>query len=628
MMEGFSVTTVRLYYGNREPASEKQPKAIFIRGLSTGGTQIKPLRAGKENGMLYIEAPLECGLYCYKVFYTTPRDFGIKYFYIDGKSEYIEFKMLLEPFEEGRYMQKAFSNTTDHIISEFYNTEKIIGFKCYATPAFLYHRDDRVFTTNAELCDFCENIAKSCKYARVFYPSPLTDGYGLKTPVMVFTKDEIPEDGTIEEVACSVRSKGIREIITVSGGMHGNEPAGMEGVLSYALELSSDYGESVLEKFGAIVLIPCVSVDNTCTYYREYPDGMNSNRDLIACEHDGSRTYAAMYNLFMPTVTVSCHEDVGILKVDKEDYSIDDIHNVAFAFNGAANTPVMDVNAAIKGENVYVEHLGMQMMQNVIDKMNAVGYRAQHYRHASYFPASERSYAAVRGAFAYLIELSGIDNGKGNFPLRVHGEVTAIKSIADEVIALNGAVAQKVYEAREKVRVKEFSIDNGFVTKMSKSEIADEANPSIFVDGTYKDKNAVRAWPLYSKAEVARPMPTAYVFPADLMYIDSILKLLDIHNIKYEKLDNGSSLIVRRYSMTYPPNASVELGEKKEVAFENGAYMVSTDSPAAYLIAYLFEPDSYPEGDGCRVSLFNMGYIRASDALYRSEENNISDLIK
>ncbi len=615
------MTTVRLYYGNREVTSEKQPNAIFIRGLSAGGTQIKPLRAGKENGISYIEAELECGLYCYKVFYTTPHDYGIKYFYIDGKTDYIEFKMLLDLFEEGRYMQKAFSNTTDHVISEFYNPEKIKGFKTYDTPAFRYHKDDRAFTSNEELCAFCEEIADKCKYARVFYPIELTEVYGLRTPVMVFTKDDIPDGASIEAVAEIVRSKGEREIMTVSGGMHGNEPAGMEGVLSYALELSSDYGESVLDKFGAIVLIPCVSTDNTCTFYREYPDGCNSNRDLIAAEHDGSCAYIKAYNLFMPTVTVSCHEDVGVLKVNKEDYSIDDIHNVALAFNGAANTPVMDVNAAIKGKSVYAEHLGMQMMQNVIDKMNSVGYRAQHYRHATYFPASERSYAAVRGAFAYLIELSGIDNGKGNFPLRVHGEVSVIKLIADEVIAANGAVADAVYKAREKVRVKEFDPDNGFVTKMSREAIADEANPSIYVDGTFKDENAVRAWPLYSKAEVSRPMPTAYVIPADLAYIDRILELLDVHNIAYKKLDQGSTLILRRYSMTYPPKQTVELGEKEKVTFANGAYIVITDSPAAYLISYLFEPDSYPEGDGCRVSLFNMGYIRASDLLYRSEEN-------
>jgi len=622
-LKNSNMTVVRLYYGNRDISSEIQPSAVIIRGLSNGGTQVKPLRSGKENGVKYIETELECGLYCYKVFYPTPRDFGIKYFYIDGKSDYVEYKMLLEPYKESSYMQKAFSNTTDHVINEFYNPDKIEGFKTYATPAFLYHNDDRVFTSNEELCTFCEEIAKNCKYARIFYPTGLTSVYGLKTPVMVFTKDDIPEGATIEETADIVRSKGIREIMTVSGGMHGNEPAGMEGVLSYALELTTEYGERVLDKFGAIVLIPCVSADNTCTYYREYPDGCNSNRDLIVCEHDGSVVYATAYNLFMPTVTVSCHEDVGILKVNAADYSVDDIHIVAMAFNGAANTPVMDVNAAIRGENVYAEHMGMQMMQNVLDRLNAVGYRAQHYKHATYFPASERSYAAVRGAFAYLIELSGIDNGKGNFPLRVHGEVTTIKNIAEEVIAKNGEIAKTVYAARENVRVKEFSEGNRFITKMSKADIAEEPNPSIYVDGTYKDKDAVRPWPLYCKAEASRPMPTAYVIPADLAYIDSILRLLDTHNIAYKKLDSGSTLALRKYSMTYPPKATVELGEREEVTFENGAYLISTDSPAAYLIAYLFEPDSYPEGDGCRVSLFNMGYIRASDALYRCEEDGL-----
>lgn len=621
------MTTVRLYYGNRDLTSEKQPRAVFIRGNSTGGLIFKPIRSGKENGVSYIEAELECGLYCYKVFYTVPRDFGIKYFYIDGKTEYIEFKMLLEPFAESSYMVKAFSNTTDHIISEFYNTDKIAGFKTYDTPAFRYHKDDRAFTTNEELCAFCEEIANKCKYARVFYPIGLTEGYGLKTPVMVFTKDDIPDGASLETVAETVRSKGIREIMTVSGGMHGNEPAGMEGVLSYATELCSDYGEEVLDKFGAIVLIPCVSTDNTRTFYREYPDGCNSNRDLIVAEHDGSRAYIRTYNLFMPTVTVSCHEDVGILKLNNADNSIEDIHNVAFAFNGAANTPVIDVNGAIRGEDAYIDNQGMKILQRAIDKLNSVGYRAQHYKYPSYFPASERSYAAVRGAFAYLIELSGIDNGKGNFPLRVHGEVTSIKAFADEVIKTNGQIAHTVYEARERVKVKTCDPENGFVTKMSRDIIGEDPSPSVYADGTYKDKDAVKQWAHFNKAECSRPMPTAYVIPADLPYIDSILGLLDIHNIAYRRLECGTVLGLRKYSMTYPPKANVELGEREEVVFENGAYLVSTDSTDAYLIAYLFEPDSYPLADGYRVSLFGMGYIRPSDALYRCEENNVSEII-
>ena len=110
------MTNVRLYYGNRDIYSDIQPNAIIIRGLSTGGTQVYPHTEGKENGISFIECELECGLYCYKVFYTTPRDFGIKYFYIDGKTDYVEFKMLLEPFAESSYMVKAFSNTTDHKI--------------------------------------------------------------------------------------------------------------------------------------------------------------------------------------------------------------------------------------------------------------------------------------------------------------------------------------------------------------------------------------------------------------------------------------------------------------------------------------------------------------------------------
>ena len=103
--------------------------------------------------------------------------------------------------------------------------------------------------------------------------------------------------------------------------------------------------------------------------------------------------------------------------------------------------------------------------------------------------------------------------------------------------------------------------------------------------------------------------------------------MLDLHGIEYRELKAGSTLALRQYTM---PTASsgAAVGAKKEVTFSNGAYLVSTDTPAAYVIAYLFEPDSYPPKEGFRVSLFNMGYIRASDALYRCEESNVADLIR
>lgn len=627
ILENIKTTTVTLHYGNRDTSSRYQPSAVIIRGLSNKGKQVAPTERGVSDGVSYIKAELECGLYCYKVFYPADRDYGIKYFYVDNSEESLEFTMLIEPYSAGSFMQKAFSNTTDHILSSFYNTEKIKDFKTYATPTFLYHPDDRVFTTNEELVAFCEKIAKENPRAYLFYPIGLTEQYKLKTPVLVFTKDAVPAGASLETVAETVRSKGTREIMLINGGMHGNEPAGMEGVLAYALELSSEYGERILDKFGAVILIPALSADNVCTYIREYPDGCNSNRDLLACEHDGSKAYVKTYGLFQPTVTVTCHEDLGVLTVNETDYSITDIHNMAFLFNGPANTPVADVTGIIDGTLALEDHQGMQMLQRIIDKMNDTGYRAQHYRIPDYYPVCERGYSAALGSYSFLIELNGIDNGKGNFPLRVHGHVAAIKAIAEEIIATNGGVARTVAEAREHVKVKTYDPDNGFILQMSRKVIGTEPFPSIYVDGTYQNKDAVKSWTLYTKAETSRSMPTAYVIPADLPSTAKILALLDLHGIEYRELKAGSTLALRHYTM---PTASsgASVGAKKDVTFANGAYLVSTDSSAAYLIAYLFEPDSYPPKEGFRVSLFNMGYIRASDALYRCEESNAADLIR
>jgi len=619
-------TRVRVYYGNPDLASDVQPSADFIRGHSSSGGKIKKVTRAEENGKRYIEAELSPGLYCYKVHYPAERDFGIKYFYLDGSDAYLEYTMMLEPLVDGAFMERAFSGTTDQVLNRFYSTDDIKGFKTYDTPAMRYHANDRRFTSIDELCDFCEDIAEKHSFAHVFYPIPPTEQYGLRTPVMVFTKDNVPKRATGSELAAVIKGKGIREIMLITGGMHGNEPAGWEAVLAYASELCGEYGKEVLDAFGAVVLMPAVSADNMCSFKREYPDGCNSNRDLLRCEHEGSRAQVAVYNMFKPTVVINCHEDVGVLGLNDADLSVNDIHNVAVAFNGQGNCPTYDVKGIIDGTVHIKDHEGMQMTDKVIDAMNDMGYRAHHYQIPNYFPASEKGYAAIRGSYAFLLEMGGINSGKFNFPLRVHGHVSAIKLIAEQVMARHGAIAAKVCAARAAASVKHFDESNRFILGLDAEIGGEDLSPSIYVDGTFKDEYATKKWQIACIPTRTRAMPTAYVIPADVSNVSKILELLEIHGIEYKKLEKGTTLSLRRYVIT-PSEAydlpEVSLADAEDITFDDGAYAVSTDSEDAYLIAYLFEPDSYPSKKGLRISLYNMGLIGEQDSIYRCELDNV-----
>ncbi|MBQ7660896.1 MAG: dockerin type I repeat-containing protein, partial [Clostridia bacterium] len=155
---------------------------------------------------------------------------------------------------------------------------------------------------------------------------------------------------------------------------------------------------------------------------------------------------------------------------------------------------------------------------------------------------------------------------------------------------------------------------------------------TVYIDGTVKDEAVMIKMGQHDTVSDFVSIPTAYVLPADEADIEKILQLLDMHGIRYIKIRPGSALTLRKYGgldTVNTNNEAVTLGAAEEVTFENGAYVIPTNTPDSYLIAYLFEPDSMPfvSFDESTHSLTNMLYLTGDDALYRSETDNITQVI-
>ena len=99
-----------------------------------------------------------------------------------------------------------------------------------------------------------------------------------------------------------------------------------------------------------------------------------------------------------------------------------------------------------------------------------------------------------------------------------------------------------------------------------------------------------------------------------------------MHGIPYVELKEGSTLTLRKYSGGYDKTV---IGAAKEVVFEKGAYAVTMNNSDAYLIAYLFEPNShrFATAEDHSISFAHIGYIKDGDGLYRSEQSGVYKLI-
>lgn len=621
----FDTTKVRIYYYN--PLEEgEQPSAVLRKGVYTGGTVVNTQK-GNADGKNYIEADLTPGLYGCKVYYGSGSDdYRIKYFYVSGKEASREYDVPLEPYKQNSWSENIISNFTDEVMKLF-GTDDLIGFEGFDTPSFSLENSVRNFMNNDQLCEYVDNLGKKCDYLYVFYPFK-ESAMGNRTPVMIFTNDNI-KGMSFDEAADHIRSKGQREIVMITGNKHGNEPAGAEGALVFSKDLCGDYGKQVLEKIGAIIVMPSVEVDNAQRFKRLTESGVNPNRDLVSLFLESSQNQVYVYKSFMPTVTIDCHEDSGNSDVDPGDFSIENMDDICIRFASNFNSPHYYKNVLKNGTFDATEVLGNKIMMDAIARTKESGLRASVYYSGSTVPNTSATYPTVRGSYGFLVETMRIWTGTGRYARAVFGVEQALKSLINEVIELDGALAKNVYEERARVAsITDYDPEHVFAGKHASSGISKVIGdrPTIYVSGIWKNKEGTKTFNLTDTLSDMITLPTAYVLSADVSGIEDILRVLDLHGIPYTKLKEGAKLTLRKYSGGYENTA---IGEAAEVTFEKGAYAVTMNNSDAYLIAYLFEPNShrFANAEDHSISFATVRYIKDGDGLYRSEQNGVYQLI-
>jgi len=633
----FDSTEVTVVYYNPQGTDKTQPNIVFYNGIHNVGekTQQNATSTGVVDGKNYAVYNVTPGLYFAKVYYGNgSSDYFIKYIYVTGDSEALSYDMPFEPYVKNGYMETRQTHTTDQVL-ELFKMENLNLDVCSRpqTPTFTNPdiTNRRAYLTNDEICDFIDELEETCEYLYVYYPFPESE-MGNRTPVLVFTKDEIPDGSTIEQTANIIRSGGIREIFMINGGIHGNEPSGMEGALDYARMLTQDYGNEVLDSFGAIIVIPSVSVDTYQLCSRDTETGINPNRDMMALSLECTQNLAYAYQLFMPTVYADCHEDTGSMIPDV-DHSIENLDDVNVRFIGIKNSPLFDISdyVEIMPTEVVMNETGTSMMMNVINNtVNRTGLRVGIYPASGYRAGNISNYTQIRGSYTFLVEGLRIWSGRVRYERSVFAIREILVSITEEVMAYDGQLAKNVAVSRAKLdATTKFDDNNLFALHMKESGNTKVylPRPLIYADGSYKDPDNLKATSLMDHVDKTRAFPTAYVFSKTDENASQILALLDLHGIKYTELKSGASLTLSQYT-NIEDHDKADFGDAQSVTFENGAYAVTLNSSDAYLISFLFEPNSKSYVDDTPVSLTHMGYITNGDELYRSEVDDVADIIK
>ncbi len=456
--------------------------------------------------------------------------------------------------------------------------------------------------------------------------SVATSPYGYDVPLALFTMDEIPEGATLTEAAAIVGKRKGRDILMINGGTHGNEPTGTEGTLAFISELCGDYGKTVLDgtNVGAVLVLPRMNPDGFKDWMRETPNPAlvdNLNRDYMALSSAEVSGIVHAYNLFMPTFVLDCHEALanplwseGQLQTDIYDAGIKAQCNLN-GYGGPLSVIYGDRTAA----TVDAERIAMQ----AISDLRSQGLRTYYYETGTGIVWNTNFFGAC-GSYAYLLEIPGITGGESFIARRTYAQLCGIRALVDIVLKMDGEMARKVEAARGEVtRGAQVYDDKKAVILSSAASRAENRrfewnNPLVGADATVRVKDNLTYMYDFDTAVRYRKLPTAYVFPADATGVNAVLSLLDRHDIRYKKLDDGMTLALQSYSGT---TAGATLNAAADVTFANGAYLVPVDGVCAYITALLFEPDVDAGGTYC--SFAQIGTLAVSD-IYRMTDSYIA----
>ncbi|KAH7367442.1 carboxypeptidase [Plectosphaerella cucumerina] len=385
--------------------------------------------------------------------------------------------------------------------------------------------------------------------------------------------------------------------VYLQGGIHGNEPAGDQGILALLgkLDANQTYTASLLEKLD-ILILPRYNPDGAAYFQREFATNIDPNREGIKLERQQSRDIKKLVNSWHPHVVVDMHE-----------YTASRIYGGVYRHGQDA------LVASGRNLNTHkdIRNLTEELFSaNIGARLDADGFRWEPYvtgptnetlgspivfEEAVTSANSGRNAYGLTQAVAILCELRGIRLADQNFHRRVATALAMLESIL-ETARDN---AEYVLETIERSIADFIQNDEDIVlTDYQESTrrsftMVDTRNGSI----VHVPVEFLSSSP--ATANLTRERPEAYLIPrnrADLAE-KLVVQGLDVEILPFEYRGTVQSLNVtsaRLGSAWYEGrvrNLITTEPIEKEVRLRAGSFRVSTRQKNAALAFISLEPE-------------------------------------
>lgn len=445
------------------------------------------------------------------------------------------------------------------------------------TPAF---ESPFGFTKYKELISFLEELESQSEYCKIEYIGKTQKGKNI--PVVLLSKP--------------VSENKIR--VWLQGGIHGNEPASAEGMLTVLQSFTQNPSKAYLLDHLDIAIAPMVNIDGYIVQNRLAKNGLDMNRDLIKLQIPEIQQLKKYYSDFAPHVSIDFHEYNPFRSSFRQlgAMGVTSYYDAMFLYSGNLN-----IHPTIKE---LTKDLFVQTAKNKFDELG--------YTHHDYFSSksdlgklyfnvgstSARSSAtsfALGNSISVLMEIRGVKLNRTSFERRVlitqeaafSFLETAYFNYEDVYRGVNQAIASTI-AMEEKVVA-----DSKRVTDREKLKFIDFAENKV-IETEFDVATSIGMEP-----SIIRVRPYAYLLSADQTEAIKNLEILGlkIENISSQKLEvetyrvTNQQIAPEKYQGYFPNTVQVEV-KPRTIDFSDGTYLIKLNQKNANLAITALEPEN------------------------------------
>ena len=382
------------------------------------------------------------------------------------------------------------------------------------------------------------------------------------------------------------------------GGIHGNEPAGTEGLCAVIQKLSAggDWDHFHLDL--TVRILPMVNADGMSKGDRYASNGLDLNRDQTKLENPEIQALKRDHAAFAPDVVIDFHEYRPYRAdfVDMGDFGVTNGFDAMFLYSGNLNVPaaLREANLAFLIEDARRALDGQDRSHSNYIRPSMVRGERRFYKGAASARSSATSFA-LSSSLSALVEIRGVGLGRKGFERRVETAVI----LAESFLRSAKVHATEIQNALAMAHVQSAPSGSPIVVS-SKRGFATEGIPLIDVQSGEK---RVFEEPVYDSngmsPERTRPRPLGYVLLPDVAHLSEKLEWLGM-----EVADAGGlHCACETYELVEDaldpepfegvhPRVGVAETHKTDLVLPQGARWVNLNQRGAAILPELLEPEA------------------------------------